>query len=183
MRVSPISTLVGALALVITALPSPATAAFIFDATTEVATVVQLTATDYTFSQSGFFAGAMITGTFSGADDNGDSQLSLGDGEVTAFSLNFSGNHVPPFTLSLAHLFYFLYDLDGGPLGDSSGLLIEGVLAFSHSAGYLMGPGVGEPCGIGEVCAALVSVPEPSLALLGAVGLAAALRRRTRRTP
>ncbi|HAB15708.1 MAG TPA: hypothetical protein PLX89_01735 [Verrucomicrobiota bacterium] len=92
--------------------------------------------THYRFTQDGYSEGAFISGAFSGIDVNSDGRLyyatDLGSGEtaygeLTDFSISFSGNSlVPAFSLSLKHfnsqqlygLNVFSYELGGRWLGD-----------------------------------------------------------------
>ncbi len=109
----------------------------------------------YAFFQGGFDDGAYITGTFSGADLNADSQLSTFTGsEITNFSATFSGNSVvSSFTLEFRDLWGVVYDLDGGSLGDGLSSDIEGIRAESSLFSYVVGPGLsGVECGIGVDC-------------------------------
>lgn len=113
---------------------------------------------DYAFSQSGFAEGAEVTGSFTGFDSNGDGQLVGfgGLGEISAFSMSFSGNSiVDPFSMGIDDLFGLVYDLDGGPLGDGVLLAIEGVRSVDATFLYEAGPGPfgGAICGTGVDCA------------------------------
>jgi hypothetical protein len=114
----------------------------------------QVLAQEYSFTQSGFSEGAIVTVTFSGSDLNADTQITSFDGEVTAFSMSFSGNSVvPAFSLGLADLFGLVYDDDGGPLGDGLTLGVEGIGASGVTFSYDAGPGPFDQCGIGVDCA------------------------------
>jgi len=113
----------------------------------------------FSFSQSGFSEGAIVTMSFTGTDDDSDGQIASFTGEVTDFTMSFSGNSiVPAFSLSFPELFGLVYDLDGGPLGDGQILGIEGVGATGAQFEYVAGPGPVGLCGIGQICA-IVSDP------------------------
>lgn len=114
----------------------------------------QVLAQSFEFTQSGFSEGAVVTLSFSGTDNNADTQITSFDGEITAFSMSFSGNSiVPAFTLGLADLQGLVYDNNGGPLGDGLLLGIEGVAADDTNFNYTAGPGPFDECGIGIDCA------------------------------
>ena len=127
------------------------------DFSQELIAVTPVTLIDFTFLQDGFTDGATVTGTFSGTDNDADGQLSSFVGEVTAFSMTFSGNAlVPVFSLTLADLFGLVYDLNGGPLGDGLDLDIEGIRAESATFPSTSDPDLGRSsteCGVGENCA------------------------------
>ena len=147
-----------------------------------------IAALSFQFEQVGYLEGAAVTGTFTGEDLDLNGQLSAFSGEISAFSMSFSGNSlVAPFNLGLGDLAGFVYDLDGGPLGDGLILDIEGIGAGPSPEQYVAGPGPFNPCGIGVDCAfvfdgvgtdvsgeliTVTIVPEPSTALLTALGLA-----------
>lgn len=62
----------------------------------------QAQAQTFVFQQTGFFEDAVVTGSFSGIDDNGDGWLL--PYEVSGFTLSFSGNSiVGAFTHSMAN--------------------------------------------------------------------------------
>ena len=108
----------------------------------------------FSFTQAGFSEGATVSMTFTGTDNDIDGQISSFNGEVTAFSMSFSGNTVvPAFSLSFPDLFGLVYDLDGGPLGDGQILGIEGVGASGPQFSYAAGPGPVGLCGVGVICA------------------------------
>ncbi len=151
----------------------------------------------FNFSQGGFDEGADVTGIFYGQDLDGNGQLSSFAGEITYFSMSFSGNSiVGAFSLGFLDLFGLVYDLDGGDLGDGISLDVEGIGAFGGRYEYAAGPGPFGICGIGLDCAyvfdfdtgaetlsqelVLISrIPEPgTLALLGIGLLGMGLSRR-----
>ncbi len=179
--------LAGVAALAVLALV-PAAAMAGTDSSTQSATVTSLTATTFSFTEAGFTDGAQVTGTFAGSDLNNDGELSSFGGEVTDFTMSFSGNSlVSAFSLDVSHLFGLVYDLNGGPLGDGVLLGMEGIGAVSTGAAYIMGPGPLTACDQGIACAHVLgaglgdSVPEPATwaLMLGGFGLAGeALRRR-----
>ncbi len=97
----------------------------------------------FTFSQAGFEDDAVITGSFTGVDLNNDGILtlrtdSIETGEISLFNMSFSGNSITPaFDASFpfpvrsqpgpptGFFSNFIYNLNGGPLGDDSE---EGIL-------------------------------------------------------
>ena len=85
----------------------------------------------YYFWQSGFQGGGVLSGSFSGADLDKNSQLSgfSGGGEVDGFSVSMTGNsQVPDFTIPMSGLWGLVYDLNEGPfLGDGRIGNIEGI--------------------------------------------------------
>jgi hypothetical protein len=94
----------------------------------------------FSFSQGGFDSGASVTGMFAGKDLDGNGQLSSLAGEVTDFSMSFSGNSiVSSFSLGFSDLVGLVYDLDGGSLGDGLNLDVEGVLASNGVFFYGLG--------------------------------------------
>ena len=147
--------------------------------TADLVTVVPGALGTWTYSVGGWAGGGMVTGSFAGTDGNTDGQLSFFDGEVTGFSMAYSGGAiVAPLGLGFADLFGLVYDLNGGPLGDGLTLDIEGIGATGGGTSFAIGPGPVGPCGTGAVCgtidgpAALALVPEPPmLALLTLIGL------------
>ena len=146
--------------------------------------VTDLGGSNYSFSQSGWTGGALVTGSFSGLDLDGDDQLNSFHGEISAFSMHFSGNgYAGAFSLGLADLHGLIYDLDGGPLGDGvSGLEVEGIAAAAINRLYIAGPGLLDVCGEGNPCAVALNVPEPSswAMLIAGFGLTGAAMRRRR---
>ena len=108
----------------------------------------------FTFCQEGYSEGAVVSGSFTGADDNLDGQLE--SNELTDITVNYSGNSlVGPLSFDLSNLFGFVYDLDGGPLGDGLTGGVEGIAAGSGAESYAAGPGPAQQCGIGIDCAAV----------------------------
>jgi hypothetical protein len=94
----------------------------------------------YNFSQTGFSGGATISGSFTGNDLDMDGAINSFLGEVTNYSVSFSGNMiVGAFSHSFADLGGLIYVLGNGVfLGDDAILGTEGVAS---------GPGFGPPGG------------------------------------
>ena len=100
----------------------------------------------YTFTQSGFAEGAVISGSFSGNDLNHDGLIqgaSFNPGglsEITAFSVAWSGNSdIPAFSQSLIDLTFFSFDTANSTLGQVSpeGIATNwfGLTGFQYLAG------------------------------------------------
>lgn len=156
--------------LVIESAASRHASATLVDYSSSPVTVIQQTDVLFAFAQEGFSEDAVVIGSFFGIDLDMNGQLSSGNGEIWAFAMMFSGHsHMPPFTLGLDGYLNFVYDVDGGPLGDGD----EIIVALKDNAGYIVGPG----CGIGVDCA-VVFVPEPGIGLLCATALAGLIYRR-----
>ncbi len=110
----------------------------------------------FNFTQDGYDEGATISGTFAGEDLDNDGQLTSFNGELTNFTMSFSGNSlVSAFTLGFADLWGFVYDLPSGPLGDGLTGAIEGIGAGNSMFDYVAGPGPFAECGIGFDCASV----------------------------
>ena len=163
---------------------APAQAAF--DFSSENVIVTDLGGGNYSFTQAGWSGGGLVGGTFSGLDDDGDLQLDSFFGEITAFSMNFSGNgFAPAFSIGIAGLDGLVFDLDGSNLlGDGiGGFDAEGIAAYGFASLYVAGPGPLDVCGEGFECAVVASfVPEPSqwAMLIAGFGLTGAAMRRRR---
>jgi hypothetical protein len=111
----------------------------------------------FTFSQSGYAEGAMVTGRFAGFDEDGNGILVHFPGqlappvhtsELTDFSMHFSGNSLAPaFQLSLADLYGFVYQLGTNGIGDDPandpnfGDLREGIGVIGANYFYTSGQG------------------------------------------
>jgi hypothetical protein len=137
----------------------------------------------WSISQSGYAEGATISGSFTGADINLDDQITASDGEVTAFSISFSGNSlVPQWTLGLAELVGLVWDVGTPFLGDGSAEWLEVVDPAGDGGSFVNGLAAGLPfggrVGFGSAVDRSASkitvtlVPEPSSAVLIAIGLA-----------
>ncbi|HAB15709.1 MAG TPA: hypothetical protein PLX89_01740 [Verrucomicrobiota bacterium] len=97
--------------------------------------------THYRFTQDGYADGALVIGTFSGTDVNSDGTLlyhvDMGSGaslgELTSFSMSFSGNSLmTPFSVGMGDLNVLSYVLGSGGLGDviSEGIEVVGLQYF-----------------------------------------------------
>ncbi len=145
----------------------------------------------FNFTQSDFAGGAMVTGMFTGEDLNMDGQLSTFDpgSELISFMITFSGvSSFPIITLGISNVVNFVYDLNGGSLGDGLGGDVEGIEVLVPSfLLYEAGAGPLDTCpgGIcGEILTPLGSttttelvtvtpkpIPTPSAFLLMGTGL------------
>lgn len=107
----------------------------------------------YSFCQEGYSEDAYISGTFTGSDLNSDGQIT--NEELTDFTASFSGNSlVGPLSFTFENLGGFVYDNDGGPLGDGTTGGTEGIGLFgTGDSYYFAGPGPADLCGIGVDCA------------------------------
>lgn len=105
------------------------------------------------FQQGGFEGGGTLEAQVVAEDGNGDGRISSLDGEVETLTLQLVGNAIfraRPIYLSGAEI-DFVYDLDGGPLGDSAD---EGLRAIIDDVGYLTGFGtLSSACGSEPLCA------------------------------
>jgi hypothetical protein len=137
----------------------------------------------WSIAQPGYADGATIAGGFSGVDSNLDGKIAAVDEEVTAFSISFSGNSlVPQWTLGLAELVGLVWDVGTPFLGDGSAEWLEVVDPAGDGGSFVNGlaPGLpfGARVGFGSANDRTASkitvtlVPEPSSALLIAIGLA-----------
>jgi hypothetical protein len=170
-----ISRVLSTAALGLLLLATPATAAI--TSTSDLVAVVDGGGGAFSYSVGGWDGGGTVSGTFTGTDLDVDGQLSSFDGEVTGFTMSYSGGSiVGPVALGFADLFGLVYDLNGGPLGDGVALDVEGIGAAGGGASFSIGPGpvavcgTGAPCGFIDGPAALV--PEPATLGLFALGLA-----------
>jgi hypothetical protein len=153
-------------------------------------------AATYSFSQSGFAGGGSVTGSFSGVDLDLNGILDASFGEISLFSLSFSGGSVAPFSLGYSDLVGLTYQLNSGNfIGDNGQPNTgEGIAASNAQWSYLAGVG---PLGVtgGQIgdafftpltttssLVSVASVPEPEsfammLAGLGLIGFVARRRR------
>ncbi len=161
------------------------------DVTASLVTVVAGGPGSWSYSVGGWGGGGTVSGTFAGTDNDLDGQLNSFAGEVTGFSMSYSGGTiVAPFALGFADLFGLVYDLNGGPLGDGTTLAIEGIGASAPGLLFAIGPGPVALCGTGSVCGTIEGpaagvIPEPGtwallIAGFGLVGAAARRRRPAR---
>lgn len=175
---------IGAAAIVLglaTAVPAQAG----FDFSTSLVTVADLGSGNYSFSQGGWSNGAAISGTFAGLDDDNDGFLDFSFGEISDFTMSFSGNaQVDAFVFDFSNLFALVYELDGGPLGDGCGCSFEEITAISAGFDNIYAANVGtfDACGVGDSCSLVASVPEPSnwALLIAGFGLVGATLRHRR---
>jgi hypothetical protein len=160
-------------------------------------------AAQYSLYQDGFAGGGYISGSFTGADLNGDGRISVSllGSEISSFSLSYSGGGVlGTQTWDLQDLLNSLlsgggldYVLGTSTLGSDGFILDDGALAVDNSAGSVYYASIFSTgtqglisninIGVDQTGNALqVSVPEPgSLALLCLGGLGLAWGRRQQR--
>jgi hypothetical protein len=168
---------------------SPAQAAQ--DVTASLVSVVAGGPGSWSYSVGGWGGGGLVSGTFTGTDLDLDGQLSSFSGEVTGFTMSYSGGSiVAPFSLSFADLYGLVYDLNGGPLGDGTTLAIEGIGALGSGKGFIIGPGPYAVCGTGAACGVIEgpaagAIPEPMswVMLIAGFGLVGGVLRRRQPLP
>ena len=144
----------------------------------------------YQFTQSGYSGGGLITGTFTGVDGDSDGQIVSYEGEVSGFTLSFTGDKlVPNFTHSFQDLTALVYNIGTGQIGGNQpatgmyeqgiGSNWQGTTGFDYATGYgplqLTGGRVID-IATGYSSSTLEpvyvsSVPEPSTYTLIAIGL------------
>jgi hypothetical protein len=115
----------------------------------------------YAIFQDGYSEGAVVTGSFTGADLDGNGILvhfplqddlptpPIAFEELTAFSMRFSGNSLSPaFDLGFSELFGFVYQLGTDGIGDDPAYdptlntnLIEGIGAIGTMRFFTSGLG------------------------------------------
>ncbi len=160
-------------------------------------------AAQFSLYQDGFAGGGYISGSFTGADLNGDGRISVSalGSEVSSFDLAYSGGAlIGAQTWTLQDLLDSLvsgggldYVLDVATLGSDGFMLDDGSLALANGSGvvyYASALSVGAPGLLSQITAGVeltgnalqVSIPEPgTLALLGLGGFGLAWRRRQSR--
>ncbi|MBD5780033.1 VPDSG-CTERM sorting domain-containing protein [Pelagicoccus sp. NFK12] len=103
---------------------------------TLAATSSQAVSISYDFTQGGYEEGAVVTGSFTAEDINTDGQIDGFSGEVSDFSMSFSGNSlVAAFDLLFVDLFSLVYDMDG-TIGDGA---TEGMAATNFFFSFDVG--------------------------------------------
>jgi hypothetical protein len=115
----------------------------------------------YSYIQTGYTDGATVSGSFTGADLDGNGVLvhfmapdGQGDPpfsalELTAFAMHFSGNSLAPaFDLTLDDLYGFVFEIDTDGIGDDpafdpniGGDITEGIGAIGGAHFYTSGLG------------------------------------------
>jgi hypothetical protein len=161
-----------------------------------LASVSAHAAFSFTFSQTGFSGGGSLTGTFTGTDLDGNGQLSAFAGEISGYSMSFSGDSlIPDFSHTFADLSGLVYDLGSGFIGDGDTIDVEGIASnWFGVAGFDYATGLGPTGGFGgrvidiatgaesstPNLVVVAQVPEPgtlAVLVLGLAGLAASRRR------
>lgn len=159
------------------------------------ASTCSLAETYYFSSPSEFDSGGFVTGAFQGEDLNHDGMIKFWHGEVTSFTLSYSGGAiVPAFDYGIQDLIALNYEVGTPFLGDASGYQealsaqrqLFGPPGYRFDTGYL--PSLNGGAGIFSPTGALVAmslqplavtpVPEPSTALMSIIGLFALYLRR-----
>ena len=105
----------------------------------------------YTFTQTGYDGGGSVSGTFDAVDVDGNGQISSFAGEVTGYSMSFSGDSlVGAFSHGFGDFFGLVYDVGSGKIGDGAGGDIEGVASnYLGSIGFGYASGLGPTGGLG----------------------------------
>ncbi len=146
----------------------------------------------YTFAQDGYAEGASITGSFAGTDLNNDGQLSSFQGEISDYSMSFSGNSiVDAFSHTFSDFGQLVYII-GTPfigddfIGEREGIASGPLFGPDHPFSYMTGLGPMR-YGHGRVTnnttlafdsdytsnpATVTLVPEPATVALMSIGLA-----------
>ncbi|MEW5787711.1 MAG: PEP-CTERM sorting domain-containing protein [Pseudomonadota bacterium] len=156
--------------------------------------IVPAQAATYQFHQAGFSGGGVIMGSFDAVDLDGNGQISSFYGEVSSFSLSFSGDAlVADFTHGLPDLYGLVYDLGSGFIGDGSSGAVEGMASnWLGSVGFDYASGMGPAQMFGGRVIDIASgattstpdliavVPEPAtwVSLLAGLGVLSLLTRR-----
>lgn len=104
-----------------------------------------LSAQLYYFQQTGYTGGGTINGSFTAADLNANGQFSSFGGEVSLFSVSFTGDSlIPNFSSSI--VWGLVYDVGSPFLGDGPTIAVEGI-AVSPGVGFEYMSGLG-PTGL-----------------------------------
>lgn len=153
----------------------------------------------FNFTQKGFQsfqggAGGVITGSFTGEDKNGDGYLNILSGEISAYSVSFSGNtDIPAFTHGLGDLRYFSYAIGSPGFGHEANpnfhfsnyaYSTNGTSNYdSDDEQVWLGSYGSSPIYWTHESAYVTAVPEPNIYLLLLAGLLALTCLRNRNVP
>ncbi len=150
----------------------------------------------FNFSQGGYSGGGSVSGSFNATDLDHDGHINSFLGEVTGFSLTFSGDAiVGNFTHTFSNLSGLVYELGSGFIGDGYAGGAEGMASnWNGTSGFDFASGLGPTGGWGgrainvatggtSTSAQLISVtsvpePETYAMLLAGLGVMGAVARR-----
>jgi len=148
----------------------------------------------YSLKQAGWSSGGEVNGYFSGEDLDKNGFLELFNGEISAYSVSFTGNdYVPAFTHNLSDLKFFSYTIGSPGFRPSFPLFSCGSGYFYDADDYMIGlctNGVQDLQAntwtwTGQNALVAAELPEPSTLSVMAFGLMAAsvaVRRRRKAT-